>query len=102
MSKNNNFELLFTENAKEDLETLESDPSQARKFKVVAKCLYFMQANLKHPSLNTHEYHDRKGPRGEKIFESYAQNSTPGAYRVFWFYGPEKSQITIIEICPHP
>jgi hypothetical protein len=37
-----------------------------------------------------------------KIFEAYAQHKTPGAYRVFWCYGPGKQEITIIAITPHP
>lgn len=36
------------------------------------------------------------------VFESYAQNKTPEAYRIFWFYGPGKSVITIPAITPHP
>jgi hypothetical protein len=37
-----------------------------------------------------------------KVFEAYAQNKTPGAYRVFWCYGPEQGEITVIAITPHP
>ncbi len=61
-----------------------------------------MEVNLRHPSLNTHEYHNLKGPADEKIFESYAQQNTPGAYRIFWHYGPGKSIISILAIIPHP
>lgn len=43
-----------------------------------------------------------KGPNGEDIFESYAQNKTFGAYRIFWHYGPGKARLTILEVCPHP
>ncbi len=32
--------------------------------------------------------------------KSYAEQSTPAAYRIF--YGPDKRQITIIAIAPHP
>ena len=39
---------------------------------------------------------------GEKVFESYAQNNTPGAYRIFWHYGPKKNQITVVAIVSHP
>ena len=39
---------------------------------------------------------------GEKVFEAYAQQRTPGAYRVFWYYGPERGMITIVAITPHP
>ncbi len=38
----------------------------------------------------------------EKIFEAYAEQSTPAAYRIFWYYGPEKDQITVVAIIPHP
>lgn len=61
-----------------------------------------MATNLRHPSLNTHEYHSLSGPNGEKIFEAYAQQKTSGAYRIFWYYGPGKNTISIIAIIPHP
>lgn len=102
MRMSNKFELRFTENAEKELELLETEKSQYKNFKAVAKCLYFMQTNLKHPSLNTHEYHETFGPNGEKVFESYAQNNTPGAYRIFWHYGPSRKEITILRICQHP
>jgi len=28
------------------------------------------------------------------------ENKTPGAYRIFWCYGPEKGEMTIIAIHP--
>jgi len=43
-----------------------------------------------------------KGPDGNKVFEAYAEQNTPAAYRVFWYYGPEKKQITILTITAHP
>jgi hypothetical protein len=43
-----------------------------------------------------------KGPGGKKVFEAHAEQSTPAAYRVFWCYGPEKNQITIVAITPQP
>ncbi len=61
-----------------------------------------METNLRHPSLNTHKYLDLFGPNGEEIFEAYIENKTPGAYRVFWYYGPDNSQITVVAITPHP
>ena len=73
-------------------------------FKQVHKCLELLSANPRHPGLNTHEYHSLTNPyvSGERVFEAYAQNRTPGAYRVFWCYGPKKDQITILAITPHP
>jgi len=73
-------------------------------FKQVVKTLQCLTQNPKHPSLHTHEYSSIDNPfhPSQKVFEAYAQNNTPGAYRVFWCYGPDKGDITIITITPHP
>ncbi len=96
------FELFFTEHADGQMEELEAAKDKKVALKAVRKVLGFMEADLRHPSLHTHEYEDMTGPNGEKVFESYAQNRTPGAYRIFWHYGPGKRKLTILEICPHP
>ena len=94
--------LKYTQAAEEHLYELKKDPSKNRILKDVVKALRLMETNLRHPSLNTHEYKNLKGPNGEKVFESYAQNNTPGAYRIFWHYGPKKNQITVVAIVSHP
>lgn len=73
-------------------------------FKQVAKSIQYLALNPSHPSLKTHEYDSIAHPYDPKakVFEAYAQNNTPGAYRVFWCYGPKEKQITIIAITPHP
>ncbi len=73
-------------------------------FKQNCKALANLSANPKHPSLHTHEYDSLNHPwdHKQKVWEAYAQNKTPGAYRIFWCYGPQKGQITIIAITPHP
>jgi hypothetical protein len=73
-------------------------------FKQTVKCIDLLAANPRHPGLQTHEYHSMQHPyrAGDKVFEAYVQHRTPGAYRVFWCYGPAKGQITIIAITPHP
>jgi hypothetical protein len=73
-------------------------------FKQVKKCIDLLLENPRHPSLNTHEFKSEANPynKDEKIFEAYAQQNTPAAYRVFWCYGPEQGQITIITITAHP
>lgn len=94
--------LLFTPRANQDLELLENDKSKKRILKAVLKTLALMEHNLRHPSLNTHEFHSLKGAKGQKVFEAYAQQNTPGAFRIFWHYGPKEKSITIIAITPHP
>jgi len=73
-------------------------------FKQVHKAIKKLMQNPLHPGLNTHEYDSIPNPydRNQKVFEAYAQNKTPGAYRIFWCYGPARQQITILAITPHP
>ena len=73
-------------------------------YKQLHKTLQFLSQNPKHPGLNTHEYNSLKNPfnPNEKVFEAYVQNNTPGAYRVFWCYGPNKMEITIVTVTAHP
>jgi hypothetical protein len=52
--------------------------------------------------LHTHKYNALEGPNGEEVFEAYVENNTPGAYRIFWHYGPGRGIISIIAITPHP
>jgi hypothetical protein len=95
-------ELIFTRQADVDLREIENNPSQKDVLKGVRKCLGFLETNLRHPSLNTHEFRSLKGSNGEKVFEAYAQQKTSGAYRVFCYYGPESGMITVVAIAPHP
>lgn len=73
-------------------------------FKQVHKSLKFLRENPRHPGLHTHPYLSLHNPfdKKQKVFESYAQNKTPAAYRIFWCYGPGEDEITIIAITPHP
>ena len=96
------FNLIFNDDAKDQFQKLKKSNDKQSIFKAICKALAFMETNLHHPSLNTHEFSSLKGPSGEKVFESYAQNNTPGAYRIFWYYGPSKKEITIAAIIPHP
>lgn len=96
------FKLEFVDNAKEQLKNLENDASLQKRFKAVRKALGNLEKNPKHPGLKTHKYDSLSGSHGEEIFEAYAENKTPAAYRIFWHYGPGKEIITIIAITPHP
>ncbi len=94
------FDLTLTETASAQLEQLERQDQ--KKLKKVRKCLAFLQANPKHPGLETHEYRSLEGTGGEKVWEAYVENRTPAAWRVFWHYGPGKNEITVLAITPHP
>lgn len=93
------FELLFTEEAEKQLAALDS--SDTKKARKVRSTLGRLQTNPRHPGLQTHEYETLSRAMGEKVFEAYVENRTPGAFRVFWHYGPKRQQITILSITPH-
>jgi hypothetical protein len=87
--------ITFLPKADKELMALENDPAKKKVLKSVHKALGYMETNLRHPSLNTHPFHSITGPQGEKIFEAYAQQSTPGAYRILWFYGPHEMRFQL-------
>lgn len=94
--------LRFSDEAKAKLAELEAQPAKAATLKQVRKSLGYLQLNPAHPGLHTHEFTSLSTPE-RKIFEAYAQNLTPGAYRIFWRYGPDeydakKKHIAIITI----
>ena len=94
------FRLTFTAEAARTLK--EMDGRKDPKLKKVRRTLGLMESDLRHPGLRTHEFSSLSGPNGEKVFESYVENRTPGAWRVFWFYGPERGVIRILNILQHP
>jgi len=96
------FELEWTDEAREVYNQLKNDASQKKQYKAVKKTINLLATDPRHNSLQTHEYVSLRGPNGEKVFEAYAQQKTPAAYRVFWYYGPSQGIITIITITPHP
>jgi hypothetical protein len=102
-------ELQFTSEAQRNLKAFETTSSKAGVLKQVRKVLGYLETNPRHPLLNTHKYDSLSGPNGEEVFEAYAQNDAPGAYRVFFMYGPDRKEgkkrvpgLTVIAITPHP
>jgi hypothetical protein len=98
----------FTPTADEQYTALEKARSKDAIFEV-RKAIGYLEINPHHPSLNTHEFTSLSGVNGEKVFEAYAQNNTPGAYRIFWHYGPDEAKgkkrtavLTIVAITHHP
>jgi hypothetical protein len=96
------FRLCFAGNARNELQALEVNPAQVKRYKAVRSALGKLQNNPRHPGLSTHKYSSKRGANGEEVFEAYSENNTPGAYRIFWHYGPDKDLITVIAITPHP
>jgi len=96
------FEIEWTDEAEGTYNRLKGNKSQSKRYKAVKKTIKFLAIGPHHNSLQTHEYTSLKGPNGEKVFEAYAEQNTPAAYRIFWYYGPSKGIITVFAITPHP
>jgi mRNA-degrading endonuclease RelE of RelBE toxin-antitoxin system len=95
------FRLSFTSRAVKDLEAIGRDAGLRKRLKSVRKALGLLEANPRHPGLNTHKFQSLQGPNGEPVFEAYAENKTPAAYRIFFYY-TGNDRIVIIAIAPHP
>lgn len=78
------------------------DREEEKFFKKWVKALTYLSANPKHNSLASHEIDELSRKHGIKIFQSYLENKTPAAGRMFWAYGPNKGDITILAIDRHP
>jgi hypothetical protein len=99
----------FTPTADQQLTALEDAPANAALFEQVRKAIGYLEIDPHHPGLHTHEFTSLTGVNGEKVFEAYAQNNTPGAYRIFWHYGPDETKgkkrvpvITVLAITRRP
>ena len=78
------------------------DKDETKLFKKLVKALGFLAQNPRHPGLASHEIDNLTRKHGLKIFQSYLENNTPAAGRLFWAYGPEQGDITVLAIEPHP
>jgi hypothetical protein len=77
-------------------------------FKKLSKAISFLENNPTHNSLNSHEITDlsvrysKSSGKEIKVWQSYLENHTPAAGRLYWCYGPVRGVITIIGLEPHP
>lgn len=71
-------------------------------YKKIGKALVLLANDPRHPDLNSHDIPSLTARYGERVWESYLENNTPSAGRIFWVYGPNQGDITIIAIEPHP
>lgn len=61
-----------------------------------------LSENPFYPGLQTHEISPLSKRYGMKVWQSYLENKTSGAIRMYWVYGPDQQEITIIGLEPHP
>ena len=96
------FELEWTTEAEAVFDRLKANPSDKIRYNAVKKTLILLSENPRHNSLQTRPFLSLAGPNREKVFEAYAQQKTPAAYRVFWYYDNKKGTIVILTITAHP
>jgi len=71
-------------------------------YKKLGKSLSLLANNPRHPGLCSHDINDLSNRYGMKVWQSYLENNTPRAGRIFWVYGPNRQDITVIGLEPHP
>lgn len=76
-------------------------PDEEELLKRLSKSFTFLSADPKHPSLKTHEIEELSNKYKMKIWQSYLDQGKT-ARRIFWTYGPNRREITILGIEPHP
>ncbi|MBQ8459270.1 type II toxin-antitoxin system RelE/ParE family toxin [bacterium] len=95
------YQFKYTKEAEQNLRDLKKQ-GQLKKLKKIKEALDKLKENPRHPGLHTHKNESFKTDNNEDVFQSYAENHTPSAYRIFWYYGPDKNFITIVTITQHP
>ena len=96
-------EIMITAAAQKELSAVatgrRADPIRAKKLR---KAINTLANNPNHPGLHSHRYTSLDNAFDAPIWQSYVENHSPAAWRVWWFYGPGPEQITIVAIGPHP
>jgi hypothetical protein len=100
------YKLRFAKQAAETLKALErGGPNEQAKLRKVRRALGKLEQDPRHPGLASHRYESFPVDRDVKVWDSYIENRTPSAWRIFWCYGPDEPDqqvITVLAITPHP
>ena len=62
-------------------------------YKKWGKALTLLSADPGYPSLQTHEIEPLSRRYGMKVWQSYLENKTSGAMRMYWVYGIKEQKI---------
>ena len=92
----------FWKDLKKKNDSGKASKDEKSQYKKIGKALALLSNNPRHPGLSSHEISQLTKRYGIKVWESYLENKKPAAGRVFWVYGPDKNDITVIGIEPHP
>lgn len=86
--------------SKADEGTLKGDDETL--FRKLVKAARLLAENPRYPGLQSHEIAPLSQRYGYKVWQSYLENKTPAAGRLFWRYGPPEKTIVILGVEPHP
>ncbi|MDO4207690.1 MAG: hypothetical protein Q4D15_08895 [Lachnospiraceae bacterium] len=92
----------YWESLQNKIKTGKASKSEEKQYKQIGKALSLLSKDPKYPRLQSHEIDALTARYGMKVWESYLENHTPKAGRIFWVYGPKRGDITVIGIEPHP
>ena len=76
--------------------------TESKLYKKLGKTLHLLSVNPRHQGLESHEISALSNRFGARVWESYLENNTPSAGRLFWAYGPNRGEITVLGLEPHP
>ena len=79
-----------------------ANKAEEKLYKLMGKAMRLIANDPRYPGLQTHEITALTRRYGMKVWQSYLENNTPKAGRIYWVYGPDNSDITIIGLEPHP
>lgn len=104
------YKLKFSSGAEAQYTALVSGgAATAAKLRKVQRALGLLEQDPRYPGLHSHQYENFPGLPKAKIWDSYVENRTASAWRIFWMYGPNETVdgkdvpvITVVAIVPHP
>ena len=76
--------------------------NEVKLYKKMGKALVHLAQDPRHPGLESHEIPALSKRYGIRAWQSYLENQTPAAGRLFWAYGPGRGSITVLAMEPHP
>src|SRR5574344_464458 len=84
-----------------------SSHKNVKRYTLSTTCITWGNALIKladdpfYPGLKTHEIEPLSKRYGMKVWQSYLENKKSGAMRMYWVYGPDQKDITVIGLEPH-
>lgn len=103
------YKLKFSTGARAQYEALvNGGAATATKLRKVQRALALLEQDPRYPGLHSHQYKNFPGLPNAKVWDSYVENNTPSAWRIFWMYGPnemvsgkEVAVVSVLAITSH-